>query len=159
MRGIAKRSSVCFLDSKCLIHILHLTATYSNLENHPRLIRVREAKAVLKIKLDPKTGLPIVAKRTSQEKIEILSEEEVDRRMSFASVRVGTADVGSAVKVTITRPKGESAEEKKARKNVVKEERRNRRVEKKATRAEFTTELKKQQKSAAQMERSRMKKL
>lgn len=69
------------------------------------------------------------------------------------------ADVRSAVRVTITRPKGESKEEKKARKDAVKGERRNRRVEKKQTRAEFTTELKKQRKSAAQKEGSRMKKL
>jgi len=42
---------------------------------------------------------------------------------------------------------------------MVKEERRNRRVEKKTTRTEFTSELKKQQKSAAQKAESRIKKL
>ena len=63
------------------------------------------------------------------------------------------------MKVTITRPREESKEDKKTRKNAVKEERRNRRVEKKATRMEFTAELKKQQKSAAQKEKSRLKKL
>lgn len=36
------------------------SATYSNLENHPRLIRAREPKPVPKIRLDPKTGLPSV---------------------------------------------------------------------------------------------------
>jgi len=41
----------------------------------------------------------------------------------------------------------------------VKEERRDRRVEKKTTRDEFTTELKKQQKSAAQKQGSRVKRL
>ena len=41
----------------------------------------------------------------------------------------------------------------------MKEERRNRRVEKKTTRTEFANELKKQQKSAAQKEKSRTKKL
>jgi len=35
-------------------------ATYSNLENHPRLIRARAEKPVPKIRLDPKTGLPTV---------------------------------------------------------------------------------------------------
>lgn len=79
--------------------------------------------------------------------------------MSFASAKFKLADVRSAVKVTITRPKEESKEEKRARKNAAKEERRDRRVEKKATRAEFTIELKKQQMSAAQKEKSRMKKL
>lgn len=70
-----------------------------------------------------------------------------------------SVDVISAPKVTVIRPKGESKEEKKARKNAVREERRTRRVEKKATRTEFTIELKKQQKSAAQKEKSRIKKL
>ena len=41
----------------------------------------------------------------------------------------------------------------------MKGERRDRRVEKKTTRAEFTTELKKQQKSTAQKQGSRVKKL
>lgn len=41
----------------------------------------------------------------------------------------------------------------------MKEERRNRRVERKTTRAAFTTELKKQEKSVAQKEKSRVKKL
>ena len=41
----------------------------------------------------------------------------------------------------------------------MKEDRRDRRVEKKATRAEFNTELKKQQKTAAQKQGSRVKKL
>jgi len=121
-----------------------ILTTYSNLENHPRLIRVREAKAVQKIKLDPKTGLPTPINLAPRKKMEDLSEDDGDDRI---------------VKVTITRLKGESKEEKKARKNAVKEERRGRRVEKKATRTEFTTELKKQQNSAAQKESSRMKKL
>jgi protein LTV1 len=77
----------------------------------------------------------------------------------FPPAEVKPADFRSAVKVTIARPKGESKEEKKARKSALKEEKRNRRAEKKATRTEFTAELKKQQDSAAQKEKSRMKKL
>lgn len=37
-----------------------LIATYSNLENHPRMIRARDPKPVPKIHLDPKTGFPVV---------------------------------------------------------------------------------------------------
>lgn len=36
------------------------TATYSNLENHPRIIRVANSKPTPKISLDPKTGFPLV---------------------------------------------------------------------------------------------------
>ena len=39
-------------------HNGHISATYTNLENHPRLIRVRDPKPVPKITLDRKTGLP-----------------------------------------------------------------------------------------------------
>ena len=141
---------------------VHFAATYSNLENHPRLIRVRDAKAVPKIRLDPKTGLPTAMDPAPRKKLENLSEEDgddEDRRRLFGSVQFTPTDVRSAVKVTIARPKGESKEDKKARKNSVKEERRSRRVEKKTTRTEFTTELKKQQRSADQKEKSRMKKL
>lgn len=139
--------------------IWRFVATYSNLENHPRLIRVRDIKAVPKIKLEPRTGLPILENPPPRKEPEGLSEDdEEDGRMSFLSV-TNPADVRSAMKVTITRPKGESKEEKKARKNAVKEGKRNRRVEKKATRTEFTTELKKQQESVAQKEKSRMKQL
>lgn len=46
--------------------IVHIAiATYSNLENHPRLIRARDNKVVPKITLDPRTGLPIAVDETN----------------------------------------------------------------------------------------------
>jgi protein LTV1 len=39
-------------------HNSHISATYTNLENHPRLIRVHDPRPVPKIALDRKTGLP-----------------------------------------------------------------------------------------------------
>jgi hypothetical protein len=46
----------------CLIfnQRLALSATYSNLENHPRLIQLTQPHGAKKIRLDPKTGLPSV---------------------------------------------------------------------------------------------------
>ena len=35
-------------------------ATYTNLENHPRLIKAREGQRVSKIRLDPRTGFPLI---------------------------------------------------------------------------------------------------
>ena len=64
-------------------------ATYSNLENHPRLIRARQAKSVPKIELDPKTGLPLVDGKKYSVKgkqivtIEEEEEEEDDDRCKF----------------------------------------------------------------------------
>ena len=70
-------------------------ATYSNLENHPRLIRARDAKGVPKIKLDPKTGLPTIVNLTPRKKLEPLSEDdEDDRSMSFPSVEVNPLTSG-----------------------------------------------------------------
>lgn len=67
-------------------------ATYSNLENHPRLIRARQVKATPKIVLDPKTGLPIVdgektQKKSSRRHVEPIKEEdEEDLRKCIAFV-------------------------------------------------------------------------
>lgn len=44
-----------------------LIGTYSNLENHPRLIRARDSKSVPKIQLDPRTGLPSVAEQPKRQ--------------------------------------------------------------------------------------------
>jgi len=69
---------------------MHFAATYSNLENHPRLIRVRDTKMVPKIRLNPKTGLPTVVNPPSRKKLEDLSEDEdeEDQRVSFTSVKL-----------------------------------------------------------------------
>lgn len=37
-----------------------MSATYTNLENHPRLIRVLDPRPVPKIALDRRTGLPSI---------------------------------------------------------------------------------------------------
>jgi protein LTV1 len=61
------------------------TATYSNLENHPRLIRARDTEAVQKIRLDPRTGLPRLSEQTQHARIAKgvthLTSEETDEDM------------------------------------------------------------------------------
>lgn len=54
----------------------------------------------------------------------------------------------AAIRETVTRPKGESAEDKKARKAAVKAERQARRVEKKGTKEAFGNEMKRQKRIA-----------
>ena len=54
---------------------------------------------------------------------------------------------------TITRPRGESKDDKKARKQAVKLEQQARRVDKKATKEQFSTEMKHQFKGIANKER------
>ena len=82
-------SRLSFLKVSHCDSSMHFAATYSNLENHPRLIKVRNTKAVPKIRLDPKTGLPTVANSPPRKKLGDLSEEDEDeenRCMLFASV-------------------------------------------------------------------------
>jgi protein LTV1 len=73
-------SGFCLANTTLWAHVWRFVATYSNLENHPRLIRVRDAKAVPKIKLDPRTGLPNLTNLTPRKKLEALSEEDGDDR-------------------------------------------------------------------------------
>lgn len=67
-----------------------ILSTYSNLENHPRLIRARDNKPVPRITLDPRTGLPVVGEvpppKGRKAKVQAIPEEEeeedVDMRKS-----------------------------------------------------------------------------
>lgn len=59
-------------------------ATYSNLENHPKIIRAREVtsqKKGPKIRLHPKTGLPIVEEEkipSSRRQVSYPDEDDTD---------------------------------------------------------------------------------
>ena len=65
----------------------------------------------------------------------------------------------SAARQTITRPKDESKEDKKRRKQALKTERQERRSEKKATKEQFSTEAKRQSQSLMNKEKTKMRKL
>lgn len=120
-----------------------ILTTYSNLENHPRLIRARRDKPVPKIRLDSKTGLPTVEDATHA-----------------SSKPESSDDEGSQpVKTTITRPKNESKEDKKMRKQAVKVERQARRVDKKASKDQYSQEYKQQVKRLSDKEKTKMRKL
>ena len=127
------------------ILILTSTGTYSNLENHPKLIRARDATKATRIVLDPNTGMPTVRTPTQGKVHE--PEQCQNRRESiiFCSQSV-EIDIylTKAAHVTTTRRKGESKGEKRARKQAAKEERQERRVEKKATQGKFANERKQQ---------------
>lgn len=65
----------------------------------------------------------------------------------------------SAVRITVSRPMNETADEKKARKRAVKAERQARRSDKKATRERFSKEVKQQAQTLAQKQQATMRKL
>ncbi|KAI0375462.1 LTV-domain-containing protein [Pilatotrama ljubarskyi] len=140
-----------------------ILTTYSNLENHPRLIKARNTKPVPKIRLDPKTGLPSVVeehmKQPQADSSATDEENEDHRRTSYAGYTGSGTDLLTAVRVTVARKKDETPEEKKARKQAVKAERQARRSEKKATRETFSKEVKRQVQSLADKEKTRVRKL
>ncbi|KAG5636973.1 hypothetical protein H0H81_006218 [Sphagnurus paluster] len=133
-----------------------ILSTYSNLENHPRLIRARDPKPVPKIHLDPKTGFPTVvdALHKLQPKGQV-ARRQADFQISDSE---SSSDTDTPVRQTITRPRGESKEDKKARKAAVKAERQTRRADKKAVKEHFSAELK-SQKRVIENKEKRLKKL
>ncbi|KAG8827263.1 hypothetical protein FRC19_004469 [Serendipita sp. 401] len=124
-----------------------ILTTYSNLENHPRLLRLTQSKRTKKILLDPRTGLPSVAESEDPER------EEQNEHSSTESGE----DVPA--KGTITRPKNETTEEKKARKQAIKKERQERRQQKKTSKDVFAQERKQQHKSLIAQKQTGIRKL
>ncbi|RDB28777.1 Protein LTV1 [Hypsizygus marmoreus] len=134
-----------------------ILTTYSNLENHPRLIRARDPKPVPKITLDPKTGFPIVVDPSQKAKPYVKSPR------ARAAQNEQKNDSGSDTdtpcrRETIIRPRDEAKEEKKARKAAVKAERQTRRADKKAVKEQFGAELKVQMRAIGNKEK-RLKKM
>ena len=71
----------------------------------------------------------------------------------------GLLILSSAARVTVTRPKNETAEEKKARKQAIKADRQARRTDKKATKERFSKEARQQSHSLDQKEQAKLRKL
>ncbi|KAF9015757.1 Low temperature viability protein-domain-containing protein [Cyathus striatus] len=131
-----------------------ILSTYSNLENHPRLIRARDKKITPKIHLDPQTGLPSILNNSQKENTKVRSGRG---RVTFQTLsEESDEDTETESRVrrqTVARARDESKEEKKTRKAAVKAERQSRRVEKKATKEQFESEFKTQKKTIGNKER------
>lgn len=98
----------------------------------------REQQA--KISIDPKTGFPVVTEPASANVPDVESDAESDSTMDAEEMNSGMK------RQTIARPKGETPEQKRARKEQAKAEKQARRQEKKSTKEAFGTERKKQMK-------------
>ncbi|KAG9035573.1 hypothetical protein FRB95_011117 [Tulasnella sp. JGI-2019a] len=136
-----------------------ILSTYTNLENHPRVIRVRESsRKVPKIRLDPATGMPIVEEdREIQKKSKssIRSTKDSDRRALHDQIPGLRAEHDDGPK-TYIRPRDESKEEKAARKQTTEAEKQARRVEKKSTKEFFAMEKQAQVKAQLGREKGGM---
>ena len=108
-----------------------VVSTYSNLENHPKLLD----DDLRRIKLSKKTGiaLGILPEKQSKKQLAALLEDEEDDEEDDYRPNLGKA-----------RSKKETPAEKKARKQALKDEKRARREEKKGLRSEFAREEHKQ---------------
>lgn len=123
-------------------------STYSNLDNHPRVIGLPPLRR-RPIRLDPKLQAPadylpphIPKTRVGNDRAE--DEDQDDEAKSVATTT--TPVVG-----TVVRPRGESAEERRIRKEAARALKRERRVEKKEMREAFRTENTRQGRCAAAM--------
>lgn len=115
------------------------SATYTNTENHPGTIRVRSSEEA-KMRAQRRAEARAAAEAASV----VQREDEEDDDSGSETER-------EASKVTVARPKGESAADRKARKAAVKAERAGRRAEKKAHTETFGNERKRQLNSQKKM--------
>ncbi|CAG8472264.1 2048_t:CDS:2 [Paraglomus occultum] len=125
-----------------------ILSTYSNLENHPTLIREERYR---KIKIHPKSGMPIIEK---MENVSAISKEEAKNGYtdSLSDSEDSIESVEPRVNRGIARSRGEAADDKKKRKETVKAERRARRAEKKSHKRAFAREHTKQTKMVLRKE-------
>merc|ERR1712168_1654994 len=121
-----------------------IISTYSNKYNHPKLISERKPRDI--IELSSKTGIP---KNTLGRGLTSAALKQLDR-MNHHSDDDELDDeiqtVASRASQLSIRNKHETIEEKRARKQAVKEFRRGRRIERKANTQAFKEERKRQEK-------------
>lgn len=109
-----------------------ILSTYSNIYNHPKLIT--EERKPQTYKLHKHTGIPIGVLGDKKKGRDINDSVAEDWEMS------------ETVLVNNVRNKSETAEERRLRKQGVKDQRKNRRMEKKSNKLAFKTEFQKQEK-------------
>lgn len=108
-----------------------IVSTYSNLENHPTIIKAPRRDVSKHIQLSKKTGIPVGYYPTREAKDAI---EEEDEGEGDSDEEEDAVDKGAK------RPKQETKEEKKARKAAIKESRRQNRNRKKDLRNTYKVE-------------------
>jgi len=109
-----------------------ILSTYSNLYNHPKVIATKQ------IRLSKKTGLPLVEKTKKEQPVKSESDDDDDEEEEDDDTK------NSQSTMVFERKKGETSEERRARKHAIKEMRRDRRMIKKATKVLFKQEEQKQ---------------
>nr|CAG4651104.1 EOG090X08PQ [Simocephalus serrulatus]SVE94329.1 EOG090X08PQ [Simocephalus serrulatus] len=119
-----------------------ILSTYSNIYNHPKLISEPQNSKIIKV--CPRTGVPlnVLGKPGLTKKFLDQLNEETGTKVDC----VETQSIISTLSTISIRPKDETPEQRKDRKQLVKEYRRERRKEKKANALAFKEEKKLQEK-------------
>ncbi|KFQ30125.1 Protein LTV1, partial [Merops nubicus] len=117
-----------------------ILSTYSNLYNHPTLIK--EPSKPKPIKISQKTGIPL----------HVLPQKGLTAKQMERMQLINGSDLPRTS--TQPRAKGESREGRRARKQAVKEERKERRMEKKANKLAFKLEKTRQEKELLNLKRN-----
>ncbi|XP_050425109.1 protein LTV1 homolog isoform X2 [Adelges cooleyi] len=112
-----------------------ILSTYSNIYNHPALIR---DPVIQKIQINPRTGVPILQQRLTAKALKSLENSSTQN--------TGTKSIISALSMLSVRSKSETPEEKLKRKKALKEYRKERRQERKANTEAFKEQKKKLEK-------------
>ncbi|XP_002714903.1 protein LTV1 homolog [Oryctolagus cuniculus] len=117
-----------------------ICSTYSNLYNHPQLIKYQPKPK--QIRLSSKTGIPL-----NVLPVKGLTTKQVERMQM-----INASDLPKVS--TQPRSKNESKEDKRVRKQAIKEERKERRVEKKANKLAFKLEKRRQEKELLNLKKN-----
>lgn len=117
-----------------------ILSTYSNLYNHPQIIK--DPPKPKPIKVSTKTGIPL----------DVLPARGLTAKQVERMEMINNSDLPSVS--TQVRCKKESTEERKARKQAIKEERKERRMEKKANRLAFKEEKSRQEKEQLNLQQN-----
>ncbi|XP_022359336.1 protein LTV1 homolog isoform X1 [Enhydra lutris kenyoni] len=117
-----------------------ICSTYSNLYNHPQLIKYQPKPK--QIRISSKTGIPL----------NVLPKKGLTAKQVERMQMINGSDLPKVS--TQPRSKNESKEDKKARKQAIKEERKERRVEKKANKLAFKLEKRRQEKELLNLKKN-----
>lgn len=117
-----------------------ICSTYSNLYNHPQLIKYQPKPK--QIHLSSKTGIPL----------NVLPKKGLTAKQVERMQMINGSDLPKVS--TQPRSKNESKEDKRARKQAIKEERKERRVEKKANKLAFKLEKRRQEKELLNLKKN-----
>ncbi|EZA57294.1 hypothetical protein DMN91_002414 [Ooceraea biroi] len=122
-----------------------ILSTYSNIYNHPKLIS-EPPKQPKKIEIDRKTGIPKhVLGNTGKLTAAALAQFDSENNASKGAQSVAESRK-STLSILSIRPKGETPEERRERKQLLKDYRKERRIERKANTEAFKEEKKRQEK-------------